>query len=205
MPDIITALSSAGDQMSIFEELQREYLADRVIVFNNEVTDDMVEDVIMWILRWNKEDKDLPVDKRKKIKLYISSVGGDSFVARNVVDVILASKTPIIGIGLSLVASAAYHLYLACHERVAFKNTIFLQHDGSISISNSSKKAQDTFEFIKSFDEMTKEFVLERTRMTEEFYDRIFDSEYYMIADKAKELGIVEKIIGEDCSIDDYL
>jgi len=174
-------------------------------VFNNEVTDDMVEDVIMWILRWNKEDKDLPVDKRKKIKLYISSVGGDSFVARNVVDVILASKTPIIGIGLSLVASAAYHLYLACHERVAFKNTIFLQHDGSISISNSSKKAQDTFEFIKSFDEMTKEFVLERTRMTEEFYDRIFDSEYYMIADKAKELGIVEKIIGEDCSIDDYL
>ena len=205
MPDIITALANSGDQMSIFEELQREYLADRAIVFNNEVTDDMVEDVIMWILRWNKEDKDLPVDKRKKIKFYISSVGGDSFVARNVVDVILASKTPIIGIGLSLVASAAYHLYLACHERVAFKNTIFLQHDGSISISNSSKKAQDTFEFIKSFDEMTKEFVLERTKMTEEFYDGIFDSEYYMIADKAKELGIVEKIIGEDCCMDDYL
>ena len=203
MPDITTIVPSTIEQSSAYDELFREYLDERILVFNNEVTDDMVEDILMYILKWNGEDKDLPIEKRKKIKLYISSVGGDSFVAQNVVDVIMNSKTPIIGVGLSLVASAAFHIYIACHERVAFKNSIFLMHDGSITISNSSKKAADTFAFIQSTEERTKQHVLDKTKMDSDFYDKVFETEFYMYAQgKAKELGVVDKIIGDDVDID---
>lgn len=197
--------TGVGSQASAYEELYREYLEDRILVFNDEVNDNMVEDIVLYILKWNKEDIGLPVECRKKIRIYMSSVGGDTFVSQNVVDVISASKTPIIGIGLSLVASACYHCYLACHERIAFKNSIFLQHDGSVSISNSAKKVKDTVAFFESGDQRTKEFVLSHTNMTEEFYDQYYDSELYMYADRAKELGVVDKIIGIDIDLDEIL
>lgn len=197
--------TGASGQASVYEELYREYLEDRVLVFNDEVNDNMVEDIVLYILKWNKEDIGLPIECRKKIRIYMSSVGGDTFVSRNVVDVIMQSKTPIVGIGLSLVASACYAIFLACHERVAFENSVFLQHDGSISITNSSKKAQSTMDFFRAMEKSDKEFVLSRTNMTEDFYDSIYDEEYYMTCAKAVELGVVDKVIGKDIDLDEIL
>ena len=118
-------------------------------------------------------------------------------------DVISQSKTPVIGVAFSLTASAAYHIYLSCHKRYAFKNSIFLQHDGEINIQNSSKKAQDTFKFFSEMEERTKDFVLNNTNFTEEQYDKVFDQEYWMYAQAAKNLGVVHGIIGEDIDIDE--
>lgn len=195
-------LTANGGLDEFFSQQKKECLENRILVFNQEVDDNALEDIVLYILKWNMEDKNIPVEKRKPIKIYISSTGGDSFVAQNMVDVIVNSKTPVIGVGFSLTASAAYHIYLACHERVCFSSSIFLQHDGTISISNSSKKAQDTFQFMSEMEDRAKEFILSRTDMTEEFYDKIYDQEYWMYANKAKELGIVHKIIGEDCDIE---
>ena len=203
MNDFILPIS--GSQSDTYDELYREFLNKRILVFNEEVDDNMVENVVMYILKWNMDDVDIPVEKRKPIKILFSSVGGDTFVAQNVADVILQSETPVIGIGLSLVASACYHVFLACHERVGFKNTIYLQHDGTISISNSSKKARDTMNFFENMENENKKFVLDRTKMTGEFYDSIFEQEYYMYSTEAKELGVVDKIIGIDCTLDEVL
>ena len=68
-----------------------------------------------------------------------------------------------------------------------------------------SKKVKDTVAFFESGDQRTKEFVLSRTKMTEEFYDQYYDTELYMYADRAKELGVVDKIIGVDIDLDSVL
>ena len=47
--------------------------------------------------------------------------------------------------------------------------------------------------------------MIENTAMTEEFLEDIKDREYYMFSEEAKELGIVDEIIGVDCSIDEIL
>ena len=41
--------------------------------------------------------------------------------------------------------------------------------------------------------------------MSSEQYDEIYDVEYWMDAHKAKELGVVDYIIGEDCELEDIL
>ena len=46
-----------GNQSSAYEEMYREYLEDRVLVFNDEVNDSMVEDIVLYILKWNKEQR----------------------------------------------------------------------------------------------------------------------------------------------------
>ena len=205
MADILSAVLGPAQGDDLYTEIIKENLDNRILVFNQEVDDDAVENYILRILKWNRDDIDIPVEKRKKIKIYINSVGGDTFVASNMVDVIMQSKTPIMVVGLSLVASAAFHIFLAGHERISFSHTIFLQHDGSISISNSSKKARETMDFLSESEQVTKEFVLARTKMTEEFYDDHYDVELYLLATKAKELGIVDYIIGEDISIEEIL
>lgn len=198
-------ISSNGDQMSIYEETYRSFLSDRCIIFCGEIGDGVIDDAIMYILKWNKEDKDLPIEKRKKIRLYISSVGGSTFSANMLIDVIAQSKTPVIGVALDLVASAAYLCYLACHERYAFENSSFLQHEGDLSIGNSRSKFKQTAEFFDMMENRSKEFILSRTKMTSEFYDSVYEQEYWLYADKAQELGIVDKIVGKDCSIDEIL
>lgn len=201
MGELLTALATGSDD-SLFEELRREYIDNRILVINEDITDCIIDDYITYILKWNRDDLDVPAEKRKKIKLYINSAGGDAIAAFNLIDVIMQSKTPIMGVGMSLVASAAYYIFIACHDRVTFRNTILLQHDGTVNIQNSGNKAKDTMRFIEDMDRRTKQFVLDHTKISSEFYDEKDDQEYYMFPQEAKELGCIDKIIGENCDID---
>lgn len=203
MAELMQLLSNGNDDL--YTEIIKENLENRILIFNDEVNDCVIENYILHILRWNREDRDLPVDKRKDILIYINSPGGSSIDGFNFVDVILRSKTKVVGVCFGLAASMGYHILLACHDRIAFKNSILLQHDGEISIQNSTSKAKDTMKFFDSMEQRTKEYVLSRTNMTEEFYDKIYDQEYWMYADEAKELGCIDKIIGEDIDLDDIL
>ena len=189
----------------LYNELLKENLEKRILTFNDQVDENVVENYILHILKWNAEDRDLPIEKRQPITIYLSCPGGNTFDGFNMVDVIMNSKTPVRGVVFSLAASMGYHILLACHERIAFKNSVLLQHDGQVGIQNSTSKARDTMRFFDSMEARTKDYVLAHTAMTEEFYDKIYDQEYYMYADEAKKLGCIDKIIGEDCDIDEIL
>ena len=49
------------------------------------------------------------------------------------------------------------------------------------------------------------QFMIDNTAMTEEFLTSIKDREYYIFPNEAKELKIVDMIIGEDCPLDEIL
>ena len=191
------------DTSSLYEKNISDFLDERTIVFNSIVNDDMMENVILYILKWNKEDENLPVDKRKKIKFFISTPGGSTFTAWSIIDVIENSKTPIIGVCFDMCASAGFYIYIACHDRVAFKNSAIMEHDGQVSIENSGKKAKDVMAFFDTMDDRIKEHVLKYTKIDSDFYDNIYDTEFWFFAnDRGKELGVVDKIIGEDVDLD---
>lgn len=201
MADIVSAIM--GDtQNSTWDELYKEFLDNRMLVLNNEIDENVIEDYVMYIIKWNKDDIDIPVEKRRKIRFFITSPGGNALDGNILSDVIMQSKTPVMGVALDLVASAAYQIFLACDERVAFKNSVFLQHEGDLAMENSRSKFKQTVEFFDAMEERAKEYILSRTTMTSEFYDDIYEQEYWMDAYKAKSLGVIQQIIGEDCDID---
>lgn len=196
-----------GGNDDLYTEIIKENLDRRILVINTEIDDSVIEDYSLHILKWNSEDKYLPVNERMPITIYINSVGGSAMAGfGGLVDVILASKTKIRGVCFGYAASMAYHIYIACHERIAFPHSILLQHDGELTVSNTSSKAKQTMDFFDNMEQRTKEYVLSRTTMTSEFYDDIYEKEYWFYAsDKGKELGCVHKIIGEDCELDEIL
>ena len=184
------------------KKLIKSFLNNRIIIFNEDVEDCIIEDLMLYILKWNEEDKDIPVDNRKKIKIYFNSYGGDAHIAGAFCSLVEVSRTPIMAVALGTVASAAYHMYIACQERVAFENSIFLQHEGEMSMEDSSSKLRDRINFYDIMEKKFKNNVLENTKMDEKFYDDIYKVEFWIYSDRAKELGIVDKIIGQDCTID---
>lgn len=191
---------------SIYDEIIRYNINKRVLVVNSDITDSVIENYILLILKWNKEDKDKPKDKREPIYIYFNSGGGDVFAGFNFIDVIKSSVTPIYAVAFSFVASMAFLIYITCEKRYAFKNSILLLHDGEISISNSSSKAKDTMEFVDSMEDREKNHVLEHTNITDDYFNDNHRKETYMYANvDGKKFGCVDYIIGEDVSIDEIL
>lgn len=170
----------------------------RILVLNDDIDNYLLEDVILYILKWNTEDSMNGVSpkKRKPIKLIINSSGGDGIVAMHLCDVIDSSTTPIHTYGMGLVASAAFMIYICGHERYAFKNTVLLMHDGSATVSNSSAKVKQTMDFLNELDQRSKDLIVNHTKISSEFYDANYEKEYYMYADtEGMELGCVDNII----------
>ena len=199
MVDLASVIASG--ETGAWEKQNASFLQNRIIILDNEIDVPQVRDVTAWILQWNLEDVLLSKKDRTPITILIHSDGGDPFVAGNVIDAIRCSETPIRVVALGCVASAAYFIYVSAPERYAFKNSVFLQHDGGVQITNSNNKAKDIMNFLDRVDERMKELVIENTDITKDLYEENEDREWWMYADEAKELGIVQKIIGEDISL----
>ena len=96
-------------------------------------------------------------------------------------------------------------ILIACKERYGFKHSVVLIHDGSVFVGNSGNKAKQTMAFLDTVDEINKELILARTKITEEEFEANKEKEQYMFANEAKEKGIIDGIIGIDIDLDDIL
>lgn len=189
----------------IFNDIIEINYDDRKLILNDVITDDIIEWLCFSIINWNNEDKDIPVEKRKKITIFINSGGGDLIAGRFVLDCINNSKTPIITVGLSQCCSMACYILASGHTRYCFQNSIMLYHDGTQGVYSTTNKAKDTMAFYEKLDDHLKRYILKHSKMSEDFLDNISDREYYMFSDEMKELGLVDKIIGIDCDLDEIL
>lgn len=199
--DIFEVLKDDG----LYEQIVKEHLQERKIILNDNIDDGVIENVCLMIMKWNKEDKYLPEDERQPIYIYINSDGGEMIAGSQVLSSITTSTTPVITVGFGKCASMASYILAAGHERYCFENTVVLYHDGQTGYVSSSNKGKDIQKFYDNLDVRMTKFMVEHTNMTEDFLEEIKDREYYMFADEAKEKGIVDKIIGVDCDLEEIL
>ena len=180
-------------------------LQERRLFLEEEVTQPVVSEIVRNILRFNQEDKGKDASERKPIMLFVSTVGGDVEAGSELIDVIMNSKTPVYTINIGFQYSMGFIIGLAGHKRFASKNAKYLIHDGYESVGNSSYKAQDRMEFNKRIEERDRQFILDRTKITPEEFNANSRIEWYMFAHEAKEKGITDYIIGEDCTLDEII
>ena len=169
-------------------------LKDREIVWNDIICDSMVE-VPLYIIRWNKEDKDIPVQERKPIKIFINSDGGDVNVTLFTANVIALSKTPVLTIGMGRTYSSGGLLLMAGHKRLIFEATSILIHDGSTGAVGDTGKVLDNLEFTKESERRTCQFILDHTRIPKELLDRNYRRDWFMFSDEAIKYGVADQII----------
>ena len=198
----------------IYEQYSYDYLdkfsiednEGRRIYLNCDIDENVVEDAVYHILRYNRLDKDIPVDKRKPIILYINSPGGRVSDGYSLIDTSQLSKTPVYTVNLALAASMAFLIFIAGHKRYSLPHSEFLMHDGSTMGFDSTAKMRDRMEFETiELEKETRKYILSRTQIDEELYNQKYRCEWYFLSHKAKEIGAVDYIIGEDCELDEII
>lgn len=193
-----------ASHMVLDEVFYLKDLKQRKIVISDDIDDEAVpvQDAIHNILQFNADDRMLPPEMRKPILLYLTSNGGSIDVGMQLIDIIMNSKTPVYTINTGRQYSMGFLIGLAGHKRFATKNAKFLMHDGTTFVVDSTSKAKDQMEFQIKIDERIKDYVLSRSKLTADEYDKKYTKEWYMFADEAKENGFIDFIVGVDCEID---
>ena len=205
MIDFSELLDSPKPSLDLGDIFYMQEYAKRKHFLTAEINSSSVEDVCKAIMHYNEEDKGVDVDKRRPIMLYLDTFGGETTSGFKLIDVIQSSKTPVYIVNQCTCYSMGFLIYIVGHKRFASKNATFLMHDGSLQIGDSGSKTRDYMAFNDKVEARTKEMVLEVTNITSEMYDAKLREEWYMFADEAKELGIVDSIIGVDCELDDVI
>lgn len=189
-------------QSGLDEIMRAKDLEQRKLFLEGEVNKTTASDIVRNIMQYNAEDKQKPQEERKPILLYISSEGGEVDAGFAIIDVIKSSKTPVYTINLGGWYSMSFLIGIAGHKRFATKNAKFLMHEGFASVGNSTYKIQDQIDFQKRIEESIKDYVVNHSKISGDEYNARRRDEWYMFADEAKEKGLVDFIIGEDCDID---
>ena len=172
-----------------------EDLKHRTFWISDELNDDLMYELSHYIIKWNREDKDIPEMDRKPIYLLINCQGGDLDAYASICSMIELSKTPVIGVAMGLVASAASLIYLSCHARFALKSSYFILHKGSAALSGDFDNIMNSIDDYKREVEKMANHILEHSNYTREEVESHIGRDWYIRAPEALEKGLVDQII----------
>jgi len=182
-------------------ELRQHYLdmQDRIYWVDDEINDSLLE-LVKMIIRCNKEDKDISIEDRKPIKIFISSPGGETQAMWSAMQAIQTSKTPCWTINFSYAYSAAAELLVAGHKRFALKGSTTMIHRGSCFIGGEQSVVESTQKYMKAMEQKYQDFLLSHTKIDPKVYKKRASSDIYFTEYEAFESGIVDEVV-EDYSI----
>lgn len=168
---------------------------DRCILWNDDIEDDFVQ-IYQDILRWNKEDAGKDVSEMKPIKIFINSDGGSVSAVFTIIDLVRMSHVPVITIGLGKCYSSGGLLLMAGHQRLLLPHCTVLIHDGQSGSFGNIGKMLDNLEFTKELEVKIKNYILERTSISEKDYDKNYRRDWWIFAEDAVDkYHIADKII----------
>ncbi len=130
-----------------------------------------------------------------RIKLYVSSDGGDVFPSLSSLDRIKNNKIPIDTYVEGLVASAATLISVVGHRRYMSKNAFVLIHEVRSEFWGNFTEFQDENKNMNLLMKCIKKIYFEHTKLKEDELDDILKHDVYLDANEALKYGIVDEII----------
>lgn len=183
-------VTSFEDIINLKSSLDREiYLSD--------ISDGIGAVISSIISYWNKVDKDITKGDRKPISIIIDSPGGSLTDTFTIIDAIKLSKTPVYTIVIGVAYSGGCLVAMTGHKRYAYPHASFMLHEGSTSTGGDSHKFINYSKFYQLQLKQLRDIVISNTKMTDEFYESIKRDDYWLTAEEAKEMGIIDEIIKE--------
>ena len=187
IPTIITNNYDGKESKDIFSLL----LEQRIIMINDEITDQLAALIVAEILFLNAKDQTEP------ITIYINSPGGSIYAGLAIYDIIKKVECPISTIGIGLCASMGAFLLSSGDKgkRFALENTEIMIHQ---PLGGSQGQVSD-------IEIMTKRYLYLKNKLnqmlavhTGQDIKKIAtdtDRDYFMSSLEAKEYGLIDDVI----------
>lgn len=170
------------------DEVERTY-------WLNDVVGEETLNIVKMIVRCNREDKDMPVEQRKPIKIMIDSPGGEVQTMYAVIKAIEMSKTPVYTIVYCNAMSAAAEILAAGHKRYAMPGTCIMVHSGGVGYSGTVEQVESQKKYTDSLNKKTTETFLKNTKIDAKTLKKKGASDWFMSEDEALEYGIIDEIV----------
>lgn len=172
---------------------------DRRLFWLVGAVDTSLYELVQHIINCNYEDKDIPAEQRKPIRIIIASPGGSLEVEQTLVAIMEASETPVWCIAIGMCASAASMIYLAGHKRFATRNAYWMLHQGGCD--NLEGSYQQIMSFMAKYQmdiEEMAEFYKSHTNFPAELIEKnLVEGDWYISIDEALQNGICHEVISD--------
>ncbi|MEI6296329.1 MAG: ATP-dependent Clp protease proteolytic subunit [bacterium] len=196
IPKELANLQLPAPELKLFYE----NINNRVIWIETDI-DDALLDVSKYILQWNREDINLPIEERKPIKLIIHTFGGELYACLSLVNVMNLSKTPIYTYNIGMCASAGALIFIAGTKKFTCTESTFLIHGGSCNLEGTSSQVIDNAENYKKMQEKIKAHILLNTTMDKKTLNKNYKNEWYITPDECIKYGIADEILTDISSL----
>ena len=200
LDDLVDALAEkVKDDIKTFEDVINLDGAINREVYIGDICSGLGQTVEGYIRFWNKYDdkRNIPIEDRKPIKIYIDSNGGCLSDTFTMIDAIKLSKTPVWTICTGAAYSGGFFTFIAGHRRFAYDHASFLYHEGATATGADAGKFRNYAEFYQKELEQLKEVTLKYTKITPEEYKEHIKDDWWMTADEALKYGVCDEIAKE--------
>ena len=187
---LIKQIQSFTDFVDLSANLNRE-------IYLTTITSQTAEAIDRIVRMWNYIDDTEIVEfsKRHPIKIYMNSLGGDFNAMLTIMDVIKMSKTPVQTINIGVVQKEAFFIYAMGHQRYAYPRATFLYERDLKHLDNSDEQTDKYVNFyLRQLDEI-KDLVIEKTKITENEYNKHLKACWWMTAEDAHKLRVCTEIL----------
>ena len=138
-------------------------------------------------------------NKTKPVTLVIGTYGGEAYGMFGMIDVMRTSKFVIDTVALGSAFSAgAWILAAGTGKRRAYSNSFIMVHQLRGGNEGTMQEMDQTNKHQKQMQKLSEKLLAKFTNKDEKFWARACKKEYYMDAEQALELGIIDEIIDEE-------
>ena len=167
---------------------------DNVILIQDEITSGLTFDIVSKVRLLKKINGDI-----SSINILLNSPGGDVIETLALIDFIQSQKEQ--GITFNIIvrgaAMSAAALLLTCGTgvRAASKHPKIMVHQLSTVVVGKLSDIKSNAKFSEQLEDDCNQLMADYSKMDKEYWEDISSSDYFMSADKALELGIIDKVI----------
>jgi len=208
MDELYGSATSAGDYKMSYgsgdeRDTQRIYYrefdygigtTDNVILIQDEITSGLTFDIVSKVRLLKKINGDI-----NTINILLNSPGGDVIETLALIDYFQSQKEQ--GIKFNIIvrgaAMSAAALLLTCGTglRAASKHSKIMVHQLSTIVVGKLSDVKSNAKFSEELEHECNQLMADNSKMDKEYWENISSSDYFMSAEKALELGIIDKII----------
>ena len=199
MNNILLGIPESIANLQLPDPQLRDYFRDeqdRIYWLDGQITDSSL-DLVKYIFRCNKEDKDVPTEERKRILIMIDSPGGSVEVLASIIGAIKISKTPIYTCCYCTAYSAAADLLTCGHKRFALPMTSIMFHAGSACYQGSQNDIDKAKKFFDAMGKRISTEVNSRAKFDAKFLRKLKTDDMYMNEEEALNYGVIDEIIDD--------
>ena len=187
VPYVVEQTGAGERSMDIYSRL----LSDRIIVLSDQVNDTTASLVVAQLLFLESQDSE------KDISLYINSPGGSVTAGLAIYDTMNYIKCDVSTICIGMAASMGAFLLSsgAKGKRIALPNAEIMIHQPSAGTQGKVTDMEIDVEHFLKIKQRLNKIMAENTGKTPEQIKTDSERDNWMIAEEAREYGLVDKVI----------